>query len=108
MKTPKNTHAAVMKNDFSTRRILTRSIAAALASLVLPQAANAQSGTWNVNADGAWSGAANWLNSVIADGSGNTANCNFSITADRTITLDTPRTIGNLVFTDATTVSNNF
>jgi hypothetical protein len=99
---------AMKKNQTPTRRILTRSIAAALASLVIPQNAEADNGTWNVNASGTWGTPANWLNGIIADGATFTANFNFNITADTTITLDTPRTIGNLVFTDATTVSHNF
>ena len=49
-----------------------------------------------------------WATNTVADGLGNTANFVFNITADRTITLDTNRIIGNLVFTDLTTVSNNF
>ncbi len=97
-----------MKPSRNTRRILTTSIAAALASLIAPQSAKAASGTWNIDANGNWSLATNWLSSAIADGATFTANFNFNITADRTITLDTVRTIGNLVFTDATTVSNNF
>ncbi len=89
-------------------RILTRSIAAALASLVLPQAAQAANGTWNVDANGDWGVTTNWTGGTVADGATFTANFTFNITADRTINLEAPRTIGNLVFTDLTTVSNNF
>ncbi len=43
-----------------------------------------------------------------ADGAGNTANfTGVNILADRVITLDSARTIGNITFTDATSSSNN-
>jgi hypothetical protein len=57
----------------------------------------ATSGTWTNSAtDGDWSGAVNWITGTVADGADNRAT--FSSTATRTITLDTPRTIGNLTF----------
>jgi autotransporter-associated beta strand protein len=70
--------------------------------------ARAVDGTWNTNASGNWSLAANWASGTIADGTDGTANFVFNITATRTVTLDSARTIGNLVFTDATTSSNDW
>ncbi|MCK5852136.1 hypothetical protein KAH27_03815 [bacterium] len=61
----------------------------------------AADGSWNVDADGDWSTAANWASSIIADGATFTANFNNDITANRAINLDSPRTIGNLDFSDA-------
>lgn len=61
----------------------------------------AADGTWSVDENGAWSEDVKWASSVIADGAGFTANFTNDQTADATITLDTPRTIGNLVFSDA-------
>jgi fibronectin-binding autotransporter adhesin len=58
------------------------------------------SGTWSVNAGGNWSNSANWVSTTIADGAGFTANFTRDITAQRTVTVDTMRTIGNLAFND--------
>lgn len=69
-------------------------IAASLISL--EPAARADSGYWAVDANGNWATNANWLNGVVADGAGNTAYFTNNITAARTVTLDTARTIGNL------------
>jgi autotransporter-associated beta strand protein len=62
---------------------------------------NAASGTWNVDTDGVWSDNTKWLNGILATGAGNTADFNaLDITADRTVTLDSSRTLGTLRFSD--------
>ncbi len=56
-------------------------------------------GAWSVDADGNWSDSGNWLDGIVADGAGVTAD--FSRTAisdNRIVVLDTSRTIGHLVF----------
>jgi autotransporter-associated beta strand protein len=87
------------------------------ALLACSGAAFAASGTWTENSafDGTWSSAANWAGGTVADGAGNTADFStvdvdaaavvalypgtgFSRNAAQ---LDSPRTIGNLVFGDA-------
>lgn len=60
----------------------------------------AADGAWNVDDDGSWSESAKWTPDV-ADGAGSTATFANDQTGDATITLDGPRTIGNLVFGDA-------
>ena len=68
----------------------------------------AASGTWTNTASGVnWSAAANWSNSVIADGSGFTADFNsINLTTDPTVVhFDVTRTIGNLIFGDTNTNS---
>ncbi len=60
----------------------------------------AADGTWNVDADGDWSTTGNWLDDNIADGAGSTANFTYNITAERAVTLDSARTIGNVNFAD--------
>lgn len=70
-------------------------LAVAIASMAAGHPCLAQNGSWNVDADGNWSDAANWLGGVVADGAGNTADFSaVPITAERTVTLDTSRTIG--------------
>lgn len=56
--------------------------------------------TWAVNSDGNWSGASNWLG-AIPTGSGAEVRLTGAITAAHTVTLDSPRTIGHLVFDNA-------
>lgn len=59
-------------------------------------------GTWVLDGDGTWSNAANWSSGVIADGGSATASFNLNLTASRTVTLDSNRTIGHLVKNDTT------
>lgn len=70
--------------------------------------ASAVNGAWNVNADGNWATAGNWAAS-IADGQNDLADFSaINITADRTVTITTNRTIGDLRFGDATTPNFNW
>ena len=71
-------------------------------SLLAISHSHAASGTWNVNANGLWSTSGNWTPG-IADGSGFTANFTNDITADRTVSLDSDRTLTSLVFGDSAT-----
>ena len=58
-------------------------------------------GAWTNDASGNWSATANWSGGIVANGT--SSNADFStinLTADRTVTLDSSRTIGNLIFGD--------
>jgi fibronectin-binding autotransporter adhesin len=76
-------------------------------TLLLAPAAHALDGTWINTAGGLWGADTNWAGGppgIIAEGSGFTAGFNtLNIAADTTVSLDTDRTIGNLVFGDTTT-----
>jgi autotransporter-associated beta strand protein len=81
----------------------------ALASAMVGQAWAAD-GTWTNNASGDWSVGSNWSGGTAADGANFTATFGDVITADRTITNDSSRTIGNITAADAThnyTITNN-
>ncbi len=73
------------------------------------------SGVWANTEGGAWSDTANWESNVIATGAGATADfATRDIDGAVPVTLDTPRTLGRLVFADADpsspgqwTVTNN-
>lgn len=71
-------------------------------SALLSQASHGADGTWNIDDNGIWSTAnSNWLDDIVADDVGFTANfITLDITADRTVSVDTERTIGNLIFGD--------
>ena len=56
--------------------------------------------TWAVNNDGSWSTASNWLGG-IPSGSGAEVRLTGAILTAHTVTLDSPRTIGHLVFDNA-------
>jgi|GEM_PF-3212867 len=66
----------------------------------------AADGTWNGSA-GNWSSAGIWDGGAIATGADATAFFTAELTANRTVTVDTDRTIGNLTFTDGATASND-
>jgi autotransporter-associated beta strand protein len=70
-------------------------------------ASHAANGTWNVDAAGNWSTAANWAGSTIAgNNAGDVANLTFNLTAARTVTVDgTNKTIGVLNIGDSDNTS---
>lgn len=57
-----------------------------------------QNGTWNVAGSGSWTASGNWLNGVIPQNPGDTANFDNSITAPATVTLDANQSVGTLNF----------
>jgi autotransporter-associated beta strand protein len=58
-------------------------------------------GVWIANADGNWSEPARWSGGVVANGQSFQADFStINITANRTVTLDSPRSIGSLRFGD--------
>lgn len=66
----------------------------AVASVFLPFDGRAASGTWTAGATGDWNVSTNWLNNIIADGSGSIATMSGS--GAKTITLNDTRSIGGL------------
>jgi autotransporter-associated beta strand protein len=74
---------------------------AALATALLISASpstHGASGSWAGDANGNWSDTTKWTGGTVADGAGNTATFAPNITAVRTTTLDSDRTLGGLVF----------
>ena len=96
---------AVVVSQFCPRKHLAAALVGALFSALLAGPAFAQNGSWNVDADGLWSGTTNWLNNTIGQGIGGTATFANNITATRTVTLDTNKSLGRFVFGDADTSS---
>jgi fibronectin-binding autotransporter adhesin len=87
-----------------TARSFVCGVLCAWAAVTAPSAALGQtSGTWISTSGGSWGTQANWASSIIADGTGATANFStLDITGVQTITLDSPRTSGTLLFGDTT------
>lgn len=81
---------------------------AVMTSLAVVQNLGAADGKWNADASDNWSTASRWTNSQVADGINSTASFSYNITAARTVTLNSSRTIGNLLFEDITTSSHDW
>jgi autotransporter-associated beta strand protein len=82
-----------------TVRVTDTAGASAFAGLVNNTVAFNANGLWNVDADGNWSDTNNWSGNSVANGAGSTADFNnINITSDRTVTLDSSRSIGMLKF----------
>ncbi len=65
------------------------------------------SGIWVQNSSGGiWSSNPNWLNGIVGGGIGNTADfSSLELVDDLSVHLDSPRTLGNLVFGDTDVAS---
>jgi autotransporter-associated beta strand protein len=75
--------------------------------MLLAPASQAASGTW-LGLSGNWGDSGTWNGGILAEGADFTANfTGINITTNQTITIEAPRTIGNITFTDATTSSHN-
>lgn len=90
---------------FSLRHSMRLASIGALLALSTPLVL-ADNGSWNVDANGLWSTGSNWLDGTIADGAGSIATFSNNITASRTVSLDSARTIGSLVFGDSDSSSS--
>jgi len=71
--------------------------------LLATGASVAQTGTWNVDADGDWNTAGNWSGG-IPNGAGDTAIFGNVITADRAVRINVNVTLGTMAFDD----NNNY
>ena len=99
----KETCATVGRIWRRARRAILVLISIAGVSLAALPSAHAANGTWITDASSTWGTAANWLGGIIADGVDAIADFStINITAARTVTLNTSRTIGTLIFGDTT------
>lgn len=102
MKTPSKNPFAIFSRH-STLAIVTMAVCG-VSSL------SAQTnGTWTLNGSGDWSTPANWDLGNVASGPGAIADFStLDLTANQTVNLDAPFTIGTLTSGDFTTASNNW
>lgn len=106
-----------MKHAFKNQSTKTISILCFTAGILMLAGSlnlKATDGVWTNTSAGSWSTAANWTNGVVADGAGNvasTASFNAldlsSLSGSLTVTLDTARTNGNLIFANLNPNSSN-
>lgn len=78
-------------------------LAGSIAALLAAYSAHAASDSWNLNANGDWATAANWLGNQVPGATGDAANLDiatisFLLTAPRAITVDANRGIGGISF----------
>ena len=80
----------------------------ALVTVILPPLPIVNvSGTWAVDASGSWSDSNKWSSTLVANGAGFTADFStLNITSDRTVDLDSSRSIGTLRFGDTSGAQN--
>lgn len=80
-----------------------------LVTALAPMPLVAADGVWTNTAGGSWPTTTNWLAGTVADGTDAIADFStLDIAANATVTLDGARTVGTLVFGDATTASNDW
>jgi autotransporter-associated beta strand protein len=85
------------RTNRNTRSIL----AAAITLTALASAARATDGTWTAGgANTSWSNTDNWFSGTVADGTDANATFSLDLTASKTATVDSARTVGNLFFSD--------
>ncbi|HRT29123.1 MAG TPA: autotransporter-associated beta strand repeat-containing protein [Kiritimatiellia bacterium] len=86
---------------------VSRMVVAALCAIATTSVGLAADGIWtNVVEGQLWSVTGNWQDGTVADGTGSTARFDtLDITADTTVQLDGPRTLGALIFDDTDTTS---
>ncbi len=91
-----------MKYPYPNRQAIGAAIMAL--ALALPShLAYADSGFWSNPAGGSWTNSANWIGNIMAEGTDSVADLSqVNLEADRIVTLDGARTLGHLVFGDAT------
>src|SRR5207244_1340813 len=83
---------------YTARSLAPRALIAGLCLFLNVLPVSAQSSSWSAG-NGNWSTAANWQGGVVANGANNTATFDTAVGFTPVfVTLDTSRTIGNLVF----------
>jgi autotransporter-associated beta strand protein len=92
----RSTFKSFLRQIFITRQAALWLIG--LTTLLVTLHCEAADGEWVLDGDGNWGVATNWTLNQIASGTGSIANFSLNTTADRTVTLDTSRTIGRLLF----------
>jgi len=87
--------------NFFTVRVTDAAGQNAFAMVTVSVSITTSPGTWISDADGTWGTASRWTGNIIATGIGQTANFStINLTGNRTVTLDSSRTIGTLRFND--------
>ena len=93
--------------NYFTVRATDAAGASAFSVVVVYVSVIATNGVWITDGDGLWSAYANWSSGAVGNGIGQTADFStINITANRTVTLDSKRSIGTLKFGDTSGAQN--
>jgi autotransporter-associated beta strand protein len=95
---PKNPHPMQNRQTVQPVTNFTKFILACFAVLIAGAVQAQQNGVWTNDASSVWSANTNWFNGTIADGSGAIADFTLDNSNLDTVTLDTSRSIGTLMF----------
>ncbi len=99
--------AADAGTNYFTVRVTDAAGASAFSVVAIYVSVIAANGVWINDGDGLWSTYANWSSSAVGNGIGQTADFStINITANRTVTLDSKRSIGTLKFGDISGTQN--
>ena len=99
--------AADAGTNYLTVRATDTAGASAFSVVAIYVSVIAANGVWINDGDGLWSTYANWSGSAVGNGIGYTADFStINITANRTVTLDSKRSIGTLKFGDTSGAQN--
>jgi autotransporter-associated beta strand protein len=100
-----------MKPELPNRQSLLLAATTLAVFPLLAPSASAQSNAWVGNGaqtpgNAIWGGVANWVNSSVANGPGNTATFGNSFNNGYTCIVNTDRTIGSIIFNDPANANN--
>jgi len=99
--------AADAGTNYFTVRATDAAGASAFSLVAIYVSVIATNGVWITDGDGLWSTYTNWSGSAVGNGIGETADFStLNITANRTVTLDSKRSLGTLKFGDTSGAQN--
>ena len=99
--------AADAGTNYFTVRATDAAGASAFSLVAIYVSVIATNGVWITDGDGLWSAYANWSGGAVGNGIGQTADFStLNITANRTVTLDSKRSLGTLKFGDTSGTQN--
>ena len=108
MKTPYSLLSKLMGKSSQPVRLMAKFAFVCLVLLTGATVARAADGVWTNDASSIWSATTNWLNGVVADGSGSTADFTLNNNNTNTVILDASHTVGAVLFGAAGGTTNNF
>jgi fibronectin-binding autotransporter adhesin len=107
MKTPNFPLSKREGNSSQPVRLMAKLAFVCLVLLLGATVSRAADGVWTNDASSVWSATTNWLNGVVADGSGSTADFTMNNANTNTVTLDASHTVGAVLFGAAGGTTNN-
>jgi fibronectin-binding autotransporter adhesin len=108
MKTPNSLLSKLEGNSSLPVGLIARIALVCLVLLLGAAVSRAANGVWTNDTSSVWSASTNWLDGVVADGSGSIADFTMNNNHTNTVTLDASHTVGDVLFGAAGGTTNNF